>query len=362
MSMPKKLNLYQFLRPTTFRQVVGHKSVTNELVSRSMNDNFSQVMLFSGDSGIGKTTLQRIIAKAITCENKSPEGEPCNECKFCLDVDKENFSLCVYEYDATEEGIAGIRRIEEDASTRPIIGKSKVFIIDEIQAFHTKKQAQERLLKLLEKKRKNVYFILGTMDASKVPGAIKDRSTLYKLRPIISDTLSEYLYKVVKDLGIEITGEEMLNTLFTIADHSQGSMRKAISYLERCVHGKLWDENKLIEELGLVSNETLINIAGGLVSGNVSVIEDTTINEEVLKSLKRILMLTYKNRCGLKQNAWEKKQIGGLHQLPANKIKKAIELLNDLNRYPYLTNDIITFTLLNIALENKAKERRPVHR
>ncbi len=304
---------------------------------------------------VGKTTLARIIAKCITCSNLDNQGNPCDNCKYCNDINNEQFTICCYEYNASNLGIEEMRDIEKQAMTKSLTPKGiKVFFIDELQEMGGQggsKKAQKNILKLLEKKRPNVYFLLGAMDDSKVDKAIKNRCVTYRLQDLSFEDIAQALYNVTVKEGIEVD-EKKSKALVSIADNSEGSLRTALSYLERCVKGDLWGEAELKKQLSLFSKENLLNFTGKVVSGDMTAMSDP-VNEVVIKNMKSLLNLTYKAQNGVELNSWQKGQVKSLPTLNKNKVRKTIQELNDLAKYPYLTTDLLEFTLINIISDNQ---------
>jgi DNA polymerase-3 subunit gamma/tau len=182
--------LYQKYRATRFSEMVGNFKTVKELQFRAKERNLPQTILLSGNSGTGKTTLQRIISKALTCSNLSPEGEPCNECSYCKDINNEDFMLACYEYNGAEIGKQQVLEIQERAETVSLQSKCKIFFIDEFQGlFVNTDKALDTLLKIIEKPYKNTYFILGTMDLGAIQSHIKgkaiiNRCSVYRMQDL----------------------------------------------------------------------------------------------------------------------------------------------------------------------------------
>lgn len=353
-------------RPRTFAEVAGHQKVVQELLERSKNKSFPQAMYFSGLSGVGKSSLQYLIAKAITCENLN-NGEPCNECKFCRDINEEEFSLSVYIYNCSNVSLDDMRDMESIASTTSLTSQYKIFIIDELQELSNQKKAQKAILKILEIEQKNNYYILGSMDDGKVDTAIKNRTVPYKLYGLDYETLGRYLGSVCEKEGIGIDTKKA-RVLLGLANNSNGSVRTALSYLERCISSNIWDDNEVIKELGIVNNDKLRDITGMILKGDVKVFQNE-INDEVIKKIRYLLSLTYKKQLGLDLNRYQKDMVGGLGEACSiASVKNTIMNLNTLQQYIYTTNEVIDFLILKSIEENKdlqpeqqqKRRRRPI--
>lgn len=242
--------LYNQYRPSSLSGVIGHDKTIKALIKRTKENDIPKRILFTGITGIGKTTLMRIVGKNILCNNKDKDGNSCNQCEICNAIDNEQMNSFYTESNASNLNIDEVRKLVQDAEMKSFSqAKAKVFVIDEIQEMTKAKAALNNLLKPLEKEYKNVYFILGTMSPKDVPTSIKNRCATYDLKPIAIDEISKQLYSICNKENIKIDTEEKANVLITIADNSYGSMRTAVSYLERVIDSELWTVSEVIKEL-----------------------------------------------------------------------------------------------------------------
>ncbi len=355
--------LYNDTRPLTLDEVVGQDATVKALKKHFKEKKIPRVILLTGITGIGKTTLQRIIGKAILCNNTDANGYGCNTCDICKAIDTEQMNNFFFEKNASDLGIDGVRELVADAGVKSFSqAKAKVFCIDELQEMNKTQAALKNLLKPLEKDTKNVYFILGTMSAKDIPQAIKNRALTFNLKPISVEKVSEHLYNTCEKMGIKIDTEEKANVLITIADNAFGSLRTAISNLEVVIASELWTVKEVISELNLVLVSDMIKSINSLFSGKSSAF-DIEYSEDIIKKLRYTLGTMFKIKSGIEVPGWQAKQLTGINtSITVNQIEFALNHLFELNKYPYLTQDLIDFTLLKILSDNRTVEQPVVRR
>lgn len=258
--------LYRKYRPLDFDTVVGQDSIVKTLRNQIKEGSIAHAYLFSGTRGTGKTTIAKIFARAINCPNEL-NGNPCNECKTCLEAIEGN-NINIIEMDAaSNRGIDGIRRITEQMEYPPQNGeKYKVFIIDEAHALTG--DAANAFLKSLEEPPEYMVFILATTDPNKLPETILSRCQKYSFRRISIESIVEYLKKICAEEKIDIDED----SLIFIAEKSDGSMRESISMLDRvrayAVNDKLTKE-RVLEMLGIVDDEDFKKLANAINVVNI---------------------------------------------------------------------------------------------
>ena len=223
--VPERGALYRRYRPQTFSAIVGQEHVTRTLRNAIASGQVSHAYLLSGSRGIGKTTIARLIAKAVNC-TKAKDGEPCDACENCLAIREGRF-LDLIEIDAaSNRGIDEMRDLREKVRFAPSQGNHKVYVIDE--AHQLTSEAFNALLKTLEEPPPHVIFVLATTEAGKIPGTIVSRTQRFDLRRIP--------YKGVVAQLAAICEQEKLKAepaaLDAIARHAQGSLRDAESILD----------------------------------------------------------------------------------------------------------------------------------
>ncbi|MBI4978810.1 MAG: DNA polymerase III subunit gamma/tau [Spirochaetes bacterium] len=215
-------------RPSTFAEVIGQEHIT-ETISRSIaSGKQAHAYLFSGPHGVGKTSLARIIAKALNCVT-GPTATPCGTCDSCKQIADGN-PLDVIEIDgASNRGIDNIREIIESVRISPAAGRFKIYIIDEVHQITV--EAFNALLKTLEEPPSHVVFILATTEAEKVLPTIRSRCQQYRFKTLSIDDIERILKKILENE--KVTYEE--EALFLIARHSRGSVRDSETILEKMI-------------------------------------------------------------------------------------------------------------------------------
>lgn len=220
------LSLYRKWRPQSFKEVVGQNHIKTTLQNAIKSSRISHAYLFTGPRGIGKTSVARILAKAVNCKNPK-DGEPCNKCEHCEDISSGK-SLDLIEIDAaSNRGIDEIRELREKIKFTPHNNKYKVFIIDEVHMLT--KEAFNALLKTLEEPPPHAIFALATTEAHKVPSTVLSRCQRFNFSKISTPQLVLHLEKIIKEEKIKASE----NTLRMIASYSEGSARDAISILDQ---------------------------------------------------------------------------------------------------------------------------------
>jgi len=342
--------LHNDYRPDCLSKIVGQEKIIKDLQTRFKKNEIPKVTMLTGVTGVGKTTLQRIIGKAIVCNHKDKDGNPCCVCDLCKAIDEEKQNNFYFENNASNLNIDEVRKLIQDAEVKSFSqAKAKVFVIDEIQEMKKTQAALNNLLKPLEKDYKNVYFILGTMSDRDVPNAIKNRCVVYKLKELNIEEIGRHLFYICEQQKIKIDTEEKSNVLLTIAENSYGSMRQAIAYLERVIYSEIWTVKELIQELEIVSNLDLITSVNHLFIGDAKAFE-IVYSQDLLQRLRYILGTIYKILNKVVVPQWQLTQIKGLDNknFDSNKVMFALNELFELNKYPYLNQEIIDYTLVKI--------------
>lgn len=213
-------------RPKRFSEVEGQEQIVSAIKKAITTQSLSQALLFHGPSGVGKTTIARIIAKSLNCEASS-DGEPCLSCKSCQKIESET-SLDLLEFDAAKNnGVNEIREIQDQVNSATLSSRYRVFILDEAHMLTT--QASNSLLKTLEEPPKRVVFILATTELNKILPTIRSRCQKYALASLAPDKVRKRLVDICTELGTEIEPP----ALELIARGSRGGMREAVQFLQK---------------------------------------------------------------------------------------------------------------------------------
>ena len=215
-------------RPKTFADLVGQQHVVKALQNALDKGRLHHAYLLTGTRGVGKTTIARILAKSLNCEN-AQHGEPCGQCQSCRDIDAGRF-VDLLEIDAASNtGIDNIREVLENAQYAPTAGKYKVYIIDEVHMLS--KSAFNAMLKTLEEPPEHVKFILATTDPHKVPITVLSRCLQFVLRNLTPQQVADHLTHVLKTEKIVYEPA----ALALLGRAAQGSMRDALSLLDQAI-------------------------------------------------------------------------------------------------------------------------------
>ncbi len=253
-------------RPTTFKSVVGQRSLTTTLKNAIATNKLAHAYLFCGPRGVGKTTCARIFAKTINCLSPTSDGEACNNCESCIAFNEQR-SYNIHELDAaSNNSVDDIRSLIDQVRVPPQIGKYKVYIIDEVHMLSS--AAFNAFLKTLEEPPHHAIFILATTEKHKILPTILSRCQIYDFNRIsISDTV-EHLQYVASQESIS-TEAEALNILAQKAD---GGMRDALSIFDQVVSftdGNVTYE-AVINNLNILDYEYYFKLTDSILENNVS--------------------------------------------------------------------------------------------
>ena len=258
------LALYRKYRPTTFDGVIGQEHITTSLKNQIKNDAISHAYLFCGTRGTGKTSVAKIFAKSVNCENPV-NGSACGKCKTCVALNDPS-SLDILEIDAASNNrVDEIRELREKVKYPPVNGKFKVYIIDEVHMLTD--SAFNALLKTLEEPPKHVVFILATTEVQKLPATILSRCLRFDFKLVGLSDLENHLKRIFKDS--EISYDDSAVSL--IARLGEGSVRDTLSIADMCVAytNKNITYDAVLNAVGAIDKNALNSLAGHILKGDV---------------------------------------------------------------------------------------------
>ncbi|NLZ18026.1 MAG: DNA polymerase III subunit gamma/tau [Desulfobulbaceae bacterium] len=252
-------------RPQRFAEVIGQKAVVRTLENALLQNRVAHAIIFSGVRGTGKTTLARIMAKALNCTDRQG-AEPCNQCLSCVEINA-GASVDLQEVDgASNRGIQEIRELKERIRFQPSSSRYKIFIIDEVHMLTT--EAFNALLKTLEEPPEHVYFMFATTELHKVPLTILSRCQRYGLKRLGRSELHQHFAALAEQEGVQISKE----ALAMVAREAAGSVRDGLSLLDQLFSycGADVSEEDVLDVLGLVSRHAVAELGTALLQADLA--------------------------------------------------------------------------------------------
>ncbi len=321
--------LHRKWRPQTFGEVVGQGHVVRALQNALARGRVAQAYLFAGPRGVGKTTVARVLAKAINCES-GPSPEPCNGCASCIEIGKGS-SLDVVEIDgASNTGVDDIRELRESVQYLPSCGRYKVYIIDEVHMLSL--SAFNALLKTLEEPPPHTVFIFATTEPHKIPPTILSRCQRFDFRRIASRRIMEALRRIAEAEGVVVDG----GALTYIAKEADGSMRDAQVMLDQVMafKGDRIEERDVVDLFGLLDRGLIRSAAEAILSKD---------GKGCIKALERV------NESGYDERRFWQDLIGLFRDLLVIKVVQRGEGIVDL---PEEERDLWEKRLKGVTLED----------
>ncbi len=259
------LVLARKLRPQTFEEIIGQRHVTQTLQNAIQQNRLAHALIFSGPRGVGKTSVARILAKALNCQ-KGPTPTPCNQCESCISITAGNLADVLEIDGASNRGIDEIRSLRENCRFRPVAGRFRVYIIDEVHMLT--KEAFNALLKTLEEPPEHVFFILATTEPHKIPSTIHSRCQHYEFRRIPIQNLAYYLNQIISKEGIGMDKD----CAILIAREADGSVRDSLSLLDQAAAYGVKTAEEMCEAFGLLNSQILERICTALLQKDLSAV------------------------------------------------------------------------------------------
>jgi DNA polymerase-3 subunit gamma/tau len=313
-------------RPQTFDDVIGQDHVTRTLTNSILAGRVAHGVLFSGPRGTGKTTVARILAKAMNCIN-GPAPAPCNICRSCTEITLGN-SVDVLEIDgASNNGVENVRDLRDNVKYKPAYSSYKIYIIDEVHMLST--PAFNALLKTLEEPPPHVMFIFATTEPHKIPVTILSRCQRHDFKRISLDLIVSHMALVCEKEGVSIVSE----SLFLIARAAGGSMRDALSLLDlviSCSEGPVTNEN-ILDILGIIDRRAIFMISEAILSSDFPVLldllDDLYNNGHNIKELYYDIVEHFRNLLVVKMV----KKVNKLVSLPPHEIVMMSEQVKNVS-------------------------------
>ncbi len=281
-------------RPQIFEDVISQEHITQTLVNAIKTDRLAHAYLFSGARGVGKTSVARILAKAINCDEGKP-GIPCNRCHSCVEITNGS-SVDVQEIDgASNRGIDEIRELRENIKYMPSASRFRVYIIDEVHMLTL--PAFNALLKTLEEPPAHVKFVFATTEPHKVPVTILSRCQRFDFKRIPLGKILKQLEKITTEEGIEIS----TSGLTLIAREAEGSMRDAESLLDQVVSftGSKVEDKHISDILGIIDRELIFEASLAILEGSaekcMEIVDRIYTYGYDIKEFYRVLMDQFRN-------------------------------------------------------------------
>ncbi len=324
---------YRKYRPQTFAEVLGQKPIIRTLQNQVSGASVAHAYLFTGSRGVGKTSIARILAKAVNCQKRSEynelhpnatnAGDACGVCEVCKAVEAGNFMDMVEIDAASNTGVDNIRDLIEHVKFAPSLGKYKVFIIDEVHMLS--KGAFNALLKTLEEPPKHALFILATTEINKVPATIVSRTQRFDFKALSPTDIFEHLQTITKSENLELSNE----ILELVAENAEGSVRDALSLLGKVATlgngASLSDCQQL---LGITDIAVCEDLLGKIVAGDAGTLPDffgalaergldyAILTRDFLEYLRKVLI--YKTTAGKINFALKDERLKTMGQIADN--------------------------------------------
>ncbi|HUU05687.1 MAG TPA: DNA polymerase III subunit gamma/tau [Patescibacteria group bacterium] len=257
------LALARKYRPQKFAELIGQASISKTLQNAIAMNKVYPALIFSGMKGVGKTSLARILAKALNCEN-GPAIEPCNQCQTCMEITEDNSADYMEIDGASNNGVNEVRSLRETVKYKPLKNRFRIVVIDEVHMLSN--AAWNALLKTIEEPPEHTIFIMATTDFHKIPATIVSRCQHFEFKRIPFEVIKQVLKDICQKEAIKISDY----SLYLIAKSAEGSLRDAKKILDQAIaisRGDVKDDD-VVAILGIIAEETFIILTRHVFSQN----------------------------------------------------------------------------------------------
>ncbi len=256
-------------RPKSFSEVSGQDHVVKAIQNSLKQNKVHHALLFTGTRGVGKTTIARLFAKSLNCD-EGITPEPCGKCESCVSIDEGNFMDLIEVDAASQRGIDDTRDLLENTQYTPTVGRYKVYLIDEVHQLT--KEAFNALLKTLEEPPEHMKFLLATTESEKIPITVLSRCLKFNLKKISEEQIASRMKEILDAEKIEYED----GALSIISKSADGSMRDALSLLDQALAYENYklSEINVIDMLGLIDNKHALSIVQSILSQDADTLKN----------------------------------------------------------------------------------------